>query len=248
MTNPATPAESIPRSTVVVPTFNRSKSLRRTLRSLTVQRLVPAEVIVVDDHSTDDTPSVCESLMHASFPFTLRFIRQRRNLGPAAARNLGVAHARHDIILFTDDDCEPEPRWALELLAAYQASPCLAGVGGPILSAEPTSVGLFFDHHRLLDPKFVGSNSRPAYLVTANASYRREWLLRVGGFDEDLRRAGGEDPGLSFKVSAAGGRLGFAPNAVVRHHYPTRLRSLFRMFWNYGYGGCHVAHAYPNPG
>ena len=235
------------RASVVVPTYNRSASLLRALRSLAAQIFVPDEVVVVDDHSVDDTARVCEIAMRDGLPFEFRYVRQRRNLGPAAARNLGVAHARNGVILFTDDDCEPEPQWAGELVKTLELPAMPAGVGGPIVSAEPGQIGLFFDHHRLLDPKFVGPVARPAYLVTANACYRREWLLRVGGFDEDLRRAGGEDPGLSFKISAAGGRLAFAPGAVVRHHYPTRLRSIVRTFWNYGYGGCHVARAHPNP-
>ena len=168
-------------------------------------------------------------------------MRQKRNFGPAAARNLGVANSLYDHILFTDDDCEPEPNWAGELLSLIYSSPNLAGVGGPVLSAERTKVGHFFDYHQILDPKFV--DGYPIYLVTANAAYRKDWLLKVGGFNEGLTRPGGEDPGLSFKILAAGGQLGFASKAVVRHHYPSRYNSVVRMFWNYGYGGCHVAFA-----
>jgi GT2 family glycosyltransferase len=167
-----------------------------------------------------------------------------RNLGPAAARNLGIVSAQNDLILFTDDDCEPDPNWVRELHTAMRDCPEFAGVGGPVVSAAGSRFGPFFDHHRLLDPKLADLDKRPAYLVTANAAYTKDRLLSVGGFCEDLRRPGGEDPGLSFKIAAEGGRMGFVPTAIVYHHYSSKLRSVARTFWNYGYGGCYVARAY----
>ena len=226
-------------ASVVIPTYNRAKSLMRTLKAIFAQKRMPQEVVIVDDHSSDDTSVECKRLLGKNLPFNLVYLRQKRNLGPAAARNLGVMNAMHDCILFTDDDCEPEPIWAGALMKQMYASPQLAGVGGPVLSAEQSKLGLFFDYHRMLDPKFI--DNYPVYLVTANAAYKKDWILRVGGFNEGLSRPGGEDPGLSFKISAAGGKFGFAPQAVVRHHYPSKYKSIVRMFWNYGYGGCHVA-------
>ena len=228
-------------ASVVIPTYNRVKSLMLTLKAILLQESLPREVVVVDDCSNDGTELEFRRLVGNHLPFRLVYLRQKRNCGPAAARNLGVVNASYDIVLFTDDDCEPEPQWVGELVSFMRSSPHLAGVGGPVVSAERSRVGLFFDHHHLLDPKFVGPEDSPVYLVTANAAYRKHWLLRVGGFNEGFVRPGGEDPDLSFKVSAAGGMLGFAPRAIVRHHYQTKFKPIVRMFWNYGYGGYHVA-------
>jgi glycosyltransferase involved in cell wall biosynthesis len=231
-------------ASVVIPTYNRSKSLIRTLKAIYCQQLLPHEVIVVDDHSSDDTTKQCLKILSKKLPFSLVYLRQKNNLGPAAARNMGVMNAKNDLILFTDDDCEPEPCWVLELYKKAHDFPEFAGLGGPVLTAKKDRIGLFFDYHHMLDPKFIGNY--PIYLVTANAAYRRDWILRVGGFNEGLSRPGGEDPGLSFKISSAGGKLGFAPKAIVKHHYPSRYKSIVKMFYNYGYGGCHVALANTN--
>lgn len=231
-------------ATVVVPTFRRAASLARLLSALAEQIRPPRQVVVVDDASPDDTASTCEAIARSGPPFALKHVRQRRNLGPAAARNLGVAHAEHDLVLFTDDDCEPDPQWAGALVAALEKDPTLAGVGGPVRAAGDSRFDDFFDEHRLLDAFRRSPGAEPLYLVTANAAFRREWILRVGGFDEALRRPGGEDPGLSFKIARTGGRLGFVESALVRHHYPDTWRAFARMFWNYGYGGCLVARAH----
>jgi GT2 family glycosyltransferase len=231
---------------VVVPTFNRGQSLRRTLTALAAQTLTPSEVVVVDDLS-QDVALVAQVIRDAEEILPVRYWRQKRNLGPAAARNVGVALATADVVCFTDDDCEPAPRWLENLARALESDPTLAGAGGSIESAGDSPFDGFFDHFRLLDPPLAGPDEVPMYLVTANAAYRRDWILSAGGFDEGLHHPGGEDPGLSFKVRSLGGRLIFVRDAVVRHHYPVSIASLFRMFWRYGYGGCHVAHAFASP-
>src|SRR5207247_4207701 len=61
------------RASVVVPTYNRSASLLRALRSLAAQTFVPDEVVVVDDHSVDDTAEVCEVAVRDGLPFEFRY-------------------------------------------------------------------------------------------------------------------------------------------------------------------------------
>ena len=242
---PGTRPEIRPTIAVVIPTYNRCRSLVRTLMALSRQTLVPGEVVVVDDGSQDETIAAVNSLAERGLPFPVRLVRQRQNRGPASARNRGVAIAGGVIVAFTDDDCEPAPDWLGQVLSTFEADPAVVGAGGTVRSAGDSPFDLFFDHFQLLDPRLRDRGGAPMYLVTANAAYRREWILKVGGFDEALRKAGGEDPGLAFKIRSAGGQIAFNPRAVVFHHYPRTLRSLGRMFWNYGYGGNYVARAHP---
>ena len=97
-----------PLASVVVPSHNRARLLKRTLRSILAQQLVDLEVIVVDDGSIDDTAAVAAAAG--------RRVIVRRNARPAgvsAARNQGIAAARGDWIAFCDDD----DLWAPDKLA-----------------------------------------------------------------------------------------------------------------------------------
>ena len=97
-----------PLVSVVVPTYNRVKGLRRVLDAFERQRPVdlPFEVVVVDDGSNDDTIEALASWRGRRFP--LRFVRQP-NGGPARARNRALRMASGRIVLFGGDDIEPCP-------------------------------------------------------------------------------------------------------------------------------------------
>jgi glycosyltransferase involved in cell wall biosynthesis len=85
---------------VVVPTRNRSALLELTLRSVLCQRDVDLELIVVDEGSTDDTPTMLAAVADSR----LRVIRNDTPRGVSAARNRGAASARADWVAFLDDD------------------------------------------------------------------------------------------------------------------------------------------------
>lgn len=85
---------------VVIPTYNRCELLRRALLSVFSQSLLPAEVIVIDDGSNDNT----KVMIHKEFP-EVRYHRQE-NFGVSSARNLGIQKATGDWIAFLDSDDE----------------------------------------------------------------------------------------------------------------------------------------------
>jgi glycosyltransferase involved in cell wall biosynthesis len=78
----------MPSVTVVVPTYNRAALLDETLRSILAQTVLPDEIIVVDDGSTDETPAIC-----ARQPKLVRYLRQENSGLPAVARNRGRSRA-----------------------------------------------------------------------------------------------------------------------------------------------------------
>ncbi len=218
---------------VVIATYNRAGLLERCLRALAQQTWTPDQVIVVDDGSTDGTQVLLNAWVTCG-NLPILALRQE-NTGPAAARNRGIRAAEADFVAFTDDDCEPDPGW-LEALAETLAAapPGYAGIGGRVLPAHTGLVADYMTFHRILEPP-----NSCSYLVTANCLYRRGVLVEVGGFDERVAWPGGEDPGLSSKVTDAGYRLGYCEQAVVRHHYREGLRAFARTFFRYG-RGCRV--------
>src|SRR5215510_4714361 len=99
--------EGLPTVSVVIPTHNRSASLRRTLDALCVQTypFQQLEVVVVADGCVDDTLAM---LSHYQAPFPVRAIAQASQ-GQAVARNCGATHANGRLLLFLDDDIEATP-------------------------------------------------------------------------------------------------------------------------------------------
>jgi cellulose synthase/poly-beta-1,6-N-acetylglucosamine synthase-like glycosyltransferase len=92
----------------------------------------------------------------------------------------------------------------------------------------------YYDYHKILDPWYF--RGEHYYVTTANAIFRRAPFDAVGGFDADVAGAGGEDPGLCFKLQNAGYGLGYNPDAVIHHQYTPTLRAFMRTFFRYGYG------------
>ena len=85
---------------VVIPTYNRCESLRRALLSVFSQTLLPAEVVVIDDGSTDGT----NAMIRTEFPEVIYY--RQENLGVSSARNLGIQRTTGDWLAFLDSDDE----------------------------------------------------------------------------------------------------------------------------------------------
>jgi len=213
---------------VVTPTYNRRRSLERLLRGLRAQTYPFAsfELVVVDDGSDDDTLAY---LHQVELPFALT-VHQQSHAGPAAARNLGVMHARGRLVVFLDDDVYPDPR----LLAEHVATHAEAGdlvVIGPMLPPRgwPRPAWVRWDEETLqtqyramLAGEWACS---PRQFYTANASVLRTRFVEAGGFDRRFKRA--EDVELAFRLQDAGARFIFNPRAEIQH-YATRSFTAWR--------------------
>lgn len=125
---------------VIVTTYNQSRYIEDTLRSVFNQTYPPLEVIVVDDGSTDDTP---ERL--ARVGEKIRHIRQK-NQGVASSRNTGVAHAQGQYVAFLDGD----DLWEPEKLAVQIAAATECPQSG-LIAVD----GVEFDDHGVLQPSLL---------------------------------------------------------------------------------------------
>lgn len=208
---------------VIIPTYNRKRSLMRCLKQMPSD----VEVIVVDDGSVDGTSEAVRAL-HKS---NIRCLTTP-NSGPASARNAGIEVAGGDFIAFTDDDCVPLAPWPVPLVERLRKSdPDIAGAGGRVKPLTDSIIARYYTIHRILEPP-----ASLSYLVTANCCYRREVLELVGGFDTRLKEAGGEDPGLSIKIRKKGFSFVYEPEAVVYHDYRNSVLDFARTFYRYGRG------------
>jgi len=178
----AVPASSI---SVVIPAFNRRREILRAIASLFRQTLPPAEIVVVDDASTDGTPDAVAELGDSR----LNILRHTRNLGAAAARNTGIAAARGDWIAFLDSDDE----WESEKLARQREA--LADGGADTLASV---TGYAIEDYRTRERYVRRPTARDATLdalvwgcwlgLGSTLLARREAFATVGLLDPDLPR------------------------------------------------------------
>ncbi|MDR3709359.1 MAG: glycosyltransferase [Capsulimonadaceae bacterium] len=194
---------------VVIPTYNRRESLKRTLEGLSRQTEPhdSFEVVVVSDGSEDGTDEMLASAAN-SMSYRLRAIRQD-NAGPAAARNRGVSEAAGEIILFIDDDVEPVPDLIAWHRKHHEADDKIAVLG--LMSPDPANrraepVWIAWEHAKLQDiynlfrpgGQFYGCPAGPMHFYSGNASVRKQWILAAGGFDETYARQ--EDVELAVRM------------------------------------------------
>lgn len=219
----------LPSATVVMAAYQAATTLTDCLESLTRleyprERL---ELVCVDNDSTDETPAIIRRFA----PAVSALHESRR--GAAAARNRGVAHARSEVIAFTDADCTVTPSW-LAALVTPLTDPRVAIAGGRILARRPCNRIERFGE-RVHDHAASISATGAPYAISMNWASRRDVLERYGGFDERLLRC--QDVELSFRMLRDGMRLAYVDEAVVFHQNERTLGGLFREGYVHGYHG-----------
>jgi glycosyltransferase involved in cell wall biosynthesis len=210
---------------VVIPTRNRAEDLKACLRALAAQDFPceSYEVLVCDDGSEEDIGEVVAEFRRGGFE--IRHLRQEPK-GPAAARNLGIRHAKGSIVAMTDSDTLPDRMWLRKLSEALANNPDAVAVEGRVYAANE---GEF-------DPLGEGpSNKSGGVYLTCNCAYRRDVLLRIGGFDETFPYPAYEDTELAARAQQIG-RIVWGPEAVVIHpQRPLTLRAVLKKLkhWEY---------------
>jgi GT2 family glycosyltransferase len=227
---------------VAVATRDRPEGLRRCLEALLSDDVVPAELIVVDQSSDEAGRQVVGSLGRDGVE--LVYVHQAGS-GLSRSRNEALRRATKPVVAVTDDDCVPAPGWVATLGGALASTDPPAAVTGPILPLGPPAPELHPVSSRTGTERreFRGRDIPWAAGSGANVAVRREWLDRVGGYDERLGAGSpgraGEDIDLLFRLLRAGGHIRYEPGAVVHHEQQDRERRLAtRSSYGFGIGAC----------
>jgi len=202
---------------IIIPTYNRKEILREALEFLFNQSYPKEnyEIVIVDDGSTDGTEKMINSL---SPPCRLVYLHQDRK-GPAIARNLGIKNARGKIIVFIDSDIFPSPDFINEHVKFHRRFGDVV-VSGPTVRTDKLK-DVFSDIKRR---KFRESLawSGPS-LITSNLSVKKEFLLKVGGFDGEFVGMGWHDWELGLRLKKLGLEVKRNVEAIV-YHYKRKRR------------------------
>lgn len=203
----------------VLPSYERSASLERTLRRIASLQPQPDELWVMDQ-STKTSPEVQKNC--SEIP-TKVFLLKGLKPGAQAVRNRAALGTKADILLFLDDDVEPEPDLIQAHLDNYN-DPSIAAVAGFYLepgdreTREPRKTVWWRPLTSL--EKYPASFSErvdsPLW-PSCNGSIRREVFLKLGGFDENYRYTLLDDTDLAVRMQKAGYRCVHDPKARLFH-------------------------------
>ena len=239
-----------PRISLIVPCYNEQSSIGLLLEAIRVQDYPQdeIEVVIADGMSDDGTRDVIEQCASRHAEMTIRLIDNPERIIPAAL-NKAIGAATGDVVIRLDAHSAPHLDYVKRCLAALDDTGA-ANVGGvweirsgadtwmarSIAAAAAHPLGAGDARYR------ISGNPGPVDTVPFGA-FRREWLERVGLFNEELLT--NEDYEYNVRIKKAGGIIWFDPS--IRSIYFARpdLCSLARQYWRYGYWKVRMLRKFP---
>lgn len=246
---------------VIVATRNRSYAIAACLDSIAAAFAnaapVEAEIVVVDNGSTDDTAGILKAWASASHVPVQALLEPRA--GKARAVNCALRAARGELFAFTDDDCRLHKEYVVDLLRHDATSSNLILRGGRVELGDPTdlpitintrSTGMRWNRamnsarHESMSGKVNGSNM----------AMRRALVERLGPFDEDFGPGSpmpaGEDTEYIYRAYLNNVTIEYVPNMTVFHHHGRKTIPVGQKLWRdymTGDGGINVKYIFKDP-
>ena len=228
----------IPTVSVVIPVLNGASTIGDTLAGVTNQAFGPcaAEILVVDNGSTDETRTIVQK-----FPVTLLTETKR---GAAAARNRGLRAAHGEFVAHLDADTLPTRHWLAHIVAPF-ADANVTQVAGRMLSYRPSTAAERYYSRRFLDREAQNATAEGfPFAAAGNMAVRRDAALAVGGWDESFRV--GQDVDLSYRLLRRFDvPIHYQPEALVFLRSSRTLAELKQRAFKYGQGRARLWLQYP---
>ena len=205
---------------IIIASYNRKSLLQKNLEAVDRQNFKGhLEVIVVDDGSTDNTSQMLKDRAAAKNKSAFKYFETFHS-GPAVARNLGIANAKGDILIFLDDDSVIQNNdYVQKMLESFKGKDVgivagrttdfYSGILNLIRAGDPPEIN-FGNPSKLNEA--VG-------VPTKNAVFLKEAIQKAGGFNPLFRYACCEDVDLCVRILNLGYKLAFNKEALV-YHYP----------------------------
>ncbi len=207
---------------VVIPLYNKEREIEASLRSVLTQSLLPHEVIVVDDGSTDGSAAVVERIIAAGTSTSVHLLRQQ-NAGVSSARNRGIAASQGALVAFLDGDDVWEDGFLAEIAALASEFPeCglyatafrVAADDGLHPAPCPATRGIVGD--------FFAESAHRYIAIPSAVAVPRHLFEDVGGFPLGMKI--GEDLHLWIRI-ARKYDVAFSPVPLVRYSKTAANRS-----------------------
>ncbi len=220
---------------IIIPTFNRSKSLLRTIKSFANQDEIDNnyEIIIADNNSKDDTFEVVSRFIseNKKNKFIYHFVPEQ---GVHFARNSAAKIAKGRILYFTDDDMEADSKLIKEIVSLFRENPNLATATGMVLPKFEIKPPFWITNH--LDNqylsltrkdipwyKIVSYEEEPIGIYSCHQAIKREAFFNCGGFNPENTKGiwlGDGETGLMKKLRKKNYLFGFTRKSIIYHHIP----------------------------
>lgn len=236
--------------TAIICTYNREKYIRPLLEALAANDLPKSdyEILLVDNNCIDHTREVCKAFAADHPDVRFRYTVETEQ-GLSAARNRGIREAQGDCIVYVDDDAYVEPNYLRAYTSYFDAHPEVMALGGPIqplleMDGDPAlTIAEYKKGHVLSEPDWMTPYTRALlcawmdygksertypsgrYPGGGNAAYRKQVFERIGLFNTQLGRKGGnlmgsEEKDIFDKMHAQNMPVRYIPTPVLHHIIP----------------------------
>ncbi|NIO48831.1 MAG: glycosyltransferase, partial [Candidatus Aminicenantes bacterium] len=217
-------------ASIVVTVKNESHTIEDLLYSLENQTTTPKEIVIIDAGSNDGTVKIIKRNMKKNKKIKLII---HKGASIARGRNLGVSKATSNIIAMTDAGCKMNKKWLFNITKPFSANQKIGLVSG---TYKMTGKSLFQEAVKpYLGIPYSLASSQNFLPSTRSMAFRKSVFEKIGGFSEDLDRAG-EDTLFNYQAKKMGVNFYFSKNAIVDWEVPSNLKEAFKKFFYYAKG------------
>lgn len=231
------PARGLPATSLIICSRNRPELLLASVESIMRGDHVPTELVIVDQ---SDVPQAAPATLDPDRACEVRYL-WTRSVGSSRARNAGIAAAKHDLLVFTDDDVLVTPAWFGAIVRALLDAEPRSVVTGQVLPTEVKRPGGFVPSIKVdnTPAAYEGRISQDPLYPLSMAIYRSA-IDEVGGFDERLGPGtpfpAAEDNDVGFRLLETGYRIVYVPQAILYHRAWRAKQDYLPLQWRYGRG------------
>lgn len=210
-----------PLISVIIPSYNSSRTLYSCLKSIFESDYKNFEVIVVDDKSTDNSVEIAEK-------FPCRVIKKNTNTGAGDSRNIGANNAKHEILFFTDTDCILKENTLKEIANSFDKNVNI--VAGTYSNTIFNKQNIFSAYQQLFCFYNYLNSSEPLF-GTQCCAIRKKTFFELGYFDNSIKSASVEDLKLQFQIVSSKYKYCVNMNAQVYHDSRNSFTNLIRHYY-----------------
>jgi GT2 family glycosyltransferase len=234
---PVNDTSSLPPTSLIVCSRNRPAMLEAVVKSILEGEEVPTELIMIDDSDSVNESLAC---LVTERPCQIRYL-WNRSRGLSRANNRGMALARYEVLVFTQDDMLVARRWFGTIVRSLQVAGRRTVVTGRVLPGAPESDSAFAPSTIAEEePRVFQGRLARDVLYFQNVAFYRSVLHDTGGFDPNLGPGtpfpSAEDNEFAFRLLDTGYRILYDPRAVVYHRAWRTQKESWEVEWNYGRG------------